>query len=979
MTLRLSCFFLLLSAATGCAPTRPATAPPEAGAAPPEAGALTWAEATLAAMPLERKAAQLFASAAYGRAGEEAAHEGLERLVRDFGVGGIVFFQGTPAGQTALANRLQRAAAVPLLVSQDMEWGAGMRLPEATTFPRAMAFGASRTPLLAYAAGYVTAQEARALGVQQVLAPVADVNNNPANPVIGVRSFSERPALVAEMATAMAAGIRAGGAIPTLKHFPGHGDTATDSHADLPVLAFGLDRLDTLELAPFQAAIRQGVESIMTGHLALPQLEPDVRVPASLSARVSTDLLQTRMGYTGLIVTDALNMSGVTKHFSTGEIAVRAVEAGADMLVMSEDEYAGRAAILEAVASGRLTEARLDVSVRKILRLKEQLGLPHSATVDPEQTRRVVGSLPHRAAAGAAARASLTLLRNEGGVLPLRGPGLRLLSVALTGGLDTTAGAFFAAELRRNGRPERLETRRLHTRAPETAFAEALAAARTADVVLAPAFLYAGGAGGLGLPEPHRQFLDRLVEMGKPVVLIAFGNPYMIAGLKPPAGYLVAYSGSEASQTAAAEAVFGRAAVEGQLPITIAGLYGFGEGLVLPQILPRLGLPEDVGMSSARLAPIDSLMRAGIAEGAFPGAAVAVGRDGVITHLRGYGRYTYTGGPAVTPRSAFDLASLTKVVATTSALMKLYDEGRLELDAPVARYLPAFGHNGKERVTIRQLLTHTGGLTPFRAFYRTGAPTREQVIEAIMDEKLEYAPGSKSQYSDFGPIALALVVERITGEEFGAYVRRTIFEPLGMYDTGFRRTGVPDPEAVPTEEDTYFRRRLLQGEVHDETAWLLGGTAGHAGLFSTAEDLATFAFVMASEGRRGGRAFFRPETVRLFTRPADPQQHTRALGWDTRAPTGYSSAGRRFGPRSFGHTGFTGTSLWIDPDQGLYVILLTNRVYPTRENNKLTPIRPKLADVAAEAVTGPPTPLGFAPTPERLPAPLPARPLPPRP
>lgn len=946
----------LVALLAGCVPSPPF---------PAESARESWVDDELAQMSLEQKVSQLFAARAYGHYAsvDDPAYRKLVDLVERFEIGGLVFFQGDPLSQAALVNDLQQRSERPLLIAQDMEWGPGMRLARTTTFPRTMALGATRDPQYAYAAGWVTAREARALGTHQVYAPVADVNNNPDNPVINTRSFGERPTLVSDMAAAFVRGVRAGGALATVKHFPGHGDTDVDSHADLPVLRMSRARLDTVELVPFRRTIEEGVQSVMVGHLAVPALEPDAGVPASLSPHITEQLLRNQLAFEGLIVTDGLDMRGVTRQFPTGEIAVRAIEAGSDVLILSEDVYAARRAILRAVASGRITERRIDASVRRVLRAKARLNLPEQRLIDLEEIRSRVGIQPHRAASVSAARASLTLLRNEGDVLPLLDPSQRILAVTLNDGADPSAGAYFTSQFRRLKTGHQLTTRLLDRRSDGDDYDAVLREAGRHDILLVATFLRPGATGRSGRPsERRRAFLDALVETGRPVVLVSYGDPYVTLHLeRQPAAYVVAYGPSASSQRAAAQAIAGQSAIRGRLPITISDEYPFGAGIGLEQEVLREGFPEEVGMTGRRLAAVDSLMHASIAERAFPGASVAIGRAGVLTHLDGYGYFTYQKRRGVTPTSSFDLASLTKPIATTTAAMILHEEGRLDLDAPVARYLPAFAQQGKATVTIRHLLTHTAGLPPYRPFHREGITDRQAVVDAILTTPLAYTPGTDQVYSDFGMITLGLVIEHITGQELATFARERIFEPLGMEDTGFRPAGATDTTVVPTEFDTAFRRRLVQGEVHDETAWILGGTAGHAGLFSTARDLATFAFMLLNEGRIRGEQFLQPETIRLFTTAVAtavaPDDHTRALGWNTRSREGYSSAGAHFGPNSFGHTGFTGTSLWIDPDQQLFVILLTNRVYPTRDNRQISQVRPQLADAAFLAIQGPPAPL----------------------
>ena len=349
---------------------------------------------------------------------------------------------------------------------------------------------------------------------------------------------------------------------------------------------------------------------------------------------------------------------------------------------------------------------------------------------------------------------------------------------------------------------------------------------------------------------------------------------------------------------------------------------------------------------------IDTLLLSAIETQKFPGAVVALGRDSHIVKMEGYGSYTYRSRKRMRPDSPFDLASLTKVIATTTATMLLYEQGLLDIEAPVAQYLDGFDRPDKRTITIHHLLTHTSGLPAFRNFYEDNVLTREAVIDYIFAAPLYSAPGETYRYSDLGMISLALAIESITGEDFSAWCKSNIFDPLGMTNTRFRGTGTPDPEVVPTELDDYFRNRLIQGEVHDETAWILGGVAGHAGLFSTARDLSRFATMMVQDGQHKGQTFLRPETIRLFTTAVDTSFSTRALGWDTPNIDKLSSAGDHFSLQSFGHTGFTGTSIWIDPDANIYVIILTNRVYPSRDSYVYTPFRPLIADATYEALVG---------------------------
>ena len=970
----------------------PASAPLPSPPSPPAAdpleqlwpGTASWAEGVLDTLSLEAKVGQLFVTHANGtREGTGGAEwRRLTHLVEDLHIGGVLFLRGDAAVQAQATRSLQERAALPLLIAQDMEFGAGMRVTGGTAFPNPMALGATRSPALAYHMGRAVAEEARALGVHQNYAPVADVNNNPLNPIINVRSFGEDPALVAAMTTAYVRGLQDGGVLATVKHFPGHGDTETDSHAALPTLPFDRDRLDAVELVPFRAAIDEGVMSVMTGHLALPRLDP--AHPATLSRRIVTGLLREELGFQGLVVTDGLDMRGIREGRSAGAVAVEALEAGADQLVLTRDEENAHAAVLAAVRGGRLSERRIDASVLRILRAKAWAGLAEAPVVPaaPAAERRA-GSTPGEAVqaqrraqfaslaapdadlrrrsgllADEIARRAITVVQPPDGPVPFVGPEAprRLLTVVLDDSEADTTGASFveaiAAAVPDGGRAT---SRRLGVGDPERRYDDVLGQAPLHDVVLVAAFVRVRSwSGQIELPARHKALVERLMAGGTPVVVLAFGNPYVPLGLPAPAAFVAAYGASPSVQRAAAEALFGRIAVSGQLPITIPGRYRYGAGARMAQQALRPGLPADAGMDAGVTEQIDAVIADGLRARAFPGAAVAVGRGGVLVHLAGYGRFTYAGTEPVTPRSVYDLASLTKVIATTTAAMRLVEDGRLDLDAPVARYLRAFGQNGKERVTVRQLLAHQAGQRAFHPFYQDPALQTPQAVRSfIYRDAPQYAPGTNTVYSDFDMIVLGDVVEAVAGQPLDVFVREAFFEPMAMTRTGYRLTGRTDPAAVPTEEDRAFRHRLLQGEVHDEAAWLLGGVAGHAGLFSTAEDLASFAFMLTNDGEAAGQRFLRPETLRLFTTRVTPTgQYPMALGWMAWRPPeeGASSAGRLFGPNSYGHTGFTGTSIWVDPDRDLFVILLTNRVHPTREHSRIAPVRTALADAVAGAI-----------------------------
>ncbi|MBO6576346.1 MAG: serine hydrolase [Rhodothermales bacterium] len=914
---------------------------------------VAWAESTLQHMSREQKVSQLFAVPAPGTFGstDSPEHRRVVELVRDLQVGGVIFFQGTPHHQAAFANEMQREAPVPLLISQDMETGAGMRLTGATRLPSAMAIAATRDPDLAYLSGSATALEARAVGVRHVLAPVADVNANAGNPVIDIRSFSDQPGLAAVMVDAFVRGLQDGGVLATAKHFPGHGSTSRDSHFSMPVLTVDYARIDSVDLVPFRAAVSAGAASIMTAHVAFPNLDAGSRRPATLSPPLVNGLLRDSLNFQGLIVSDALNMAGVQQG-TPGTIAVDAFRAGVDMLMMSTNVRAARRALLAAIENGTISESELDMRVRRILRAKASAGLHTQRFAPLDDVRREVANADQRALSARVAREGLTLLGDTAAAGISDRPGTNVAFIAVSDRSDPERHHPLREMLRDRLPGARMETV-LVTPGTATSMQGAVRrAVRAADDVVVAVYATASSwryrretAGAI------RQVFRELQGQGAHIVVL--GTPYVASAAPSDARVFLTYGDGPAELRAAADAVSRRADVSGRTPVALSVALPVGSGQRLQARYPRMVEAEEAAMVGAELDRIETLMAQAIADRAFPGAAVAVGRPGALVHTRGYGTYTYDSATAVTETSVFDLASLTKVIATTTAIMQLYEQGRLDLDRPVMHYVHDFGQNGKDSVTVRQLLTHTGGLIPFRPFYRQGIRSRGRVLQAIFDEELVYEPGTESRYSDFGPIILAEIVERVSGRGFATYAREEIFEPLGMWDTGFRAVGRgARGDVVPTEADRYFRYRLLQGEVHDETAWIMGGVAGHAGLFSTVQDLSRFANMIVRDGRIGDRQFLQPETIELFTTAVNPEQHSRALGWDTKSPE-RSSAGRYFGPSSFGHTGFTGTSIWFDPDEELYLILLSNRVYPSRRNSGHVPVRRALADLVHETIMDP--------------------------
>lgn len=929
-------------------------------APPPGRERSEWAETTLRRMTLEEKVGQMLMARAYGYyvSSEGEEYKRLLHLVRDRKVGGFVFFQGDVLETASLINRLQASARFPLLMASDYEWGPAMRVRRAARFPEAMALGATRDTALAFAVGKATGEESRAMGIQVDLAPVADVNVNPDNPVINTRSFGEDPRLVASMASAFARGIQAAGAVATAKHFPGHGDTQTDSHLSLPVLPYTRQRMDSVELVPFRRLVADGIGAVMVGHLEVPALQEGRSLPATLSPWIVDTLLRGEMGFTGLVMTDAMEMGALVNGYGGDSAVVKAVDAGDDLILTPQDEDGAIDALVRAVRRGRISEARIETSVRKILDLKWTLGLATGRMVSLNSTASVVASPEHLMLARRVARGSITVLKNDD-VLPIgRSQRLRILTVVLADAeqyrteinrptnpwSNEPAGDYFLMQLRR--RCDNVRFLRVDPSSNAIDFGQVRKAAESADLILCPVYSKArSGSGEFGLPPELSGPIDSLALLGSPLVVIAMGSPYVLGAFPSAAAVLCTYSDCEASTEALVEVLFGEVAAAGKLPVSIPGMFAFGSGIDLPQSVLRRDVPENLGFARDGLNSVDSLLRRAVRDSAFPGGQALVVRNGAIVYERNFGRLEYAASsPQVSSTTMYDLASLTKVIATTSAVMRLYDEGKLHLDDTVASYIPEFANHGKERITVRNLLLHNGGLPPFKRLYAT-CSSPQQVLDSVYESEMIYRTGDSTVYSDFDFIVLGKIVETIAGTTLDRYVDSVFFAPLGMSSTMFRPSQDLWDDIAPTELDTVYRKALIRGVVHDENAYALGGVSGHAGLFSNARDLAVFMQMLMN----GGRRYLNPATVRIFTTKVDDRS-SRALGWDTKSPSGYSSAGKLFGPASFGHTGFTGTSIWVDPDRKLFVIFLTNRVFPTRLNMKIAAVRPALHDAIVRAL-----------------------------
>lgn len=882
----------------------------------------------------------------------DAYAENVANIIRTYNVGGLCFFQGGPVRQANYTNYYQSIARTPLMVTIDGEWGLGMRLDSVIKFPYQLTLGALTDTALVYQMGLAVGEQCKRMGIQVNYAPVVDINNNPDNPVIGYRSFGEDKYKVARLGVSYMNGMQAAGIMACAKHFPGHGDVSVDSHYDLPVVNKTRSQLDSMELMPFKALLDAGVGSVMVAHLSIPVIDPTPNVATSISASAVNGLLRRDLGFNGLTFTDALEMKGVAKYFPGGTIAAEALIAGNDMLCLPESVPDAIAAIKKAIRKKRISWALIDAKVKKVLVAKYRLGMANMTPVDVRNLTQDLNKQTDRIR-DLVARQSLTLVKAENGVLPsLRDQKTAYVGIGLTS--LTTLGNRLQQDL--NADTYLFSYKDSSDQAAK--ILTALQKGQYQSVVI--------GIHGFSLRPANRynissQALDLFKQLQAfPSVTLVFGNVIALSNFEEAKNLVACYQDDDITAHAAADLLRGRITPQGVLPVSVAGKH-FGDGIIYHKQAKPLAVASYPGFEA-----IDSIVNDAIARKAIPGCVILAARDGAIVYQKAFGQMGNEGEGPMNINDLFDLASVTKTSATTLAVMKLYDQGKLELDNTLGDYLPLVRGTDKAGLKIRDVLLHRAGLVPFIPFYRevidtlTGIPTpvyfspekkgdytirvaeklymrkdyQDTMFQRILKSPL--GPRGKYVYSDNDFIFLGKIVEAITGKTLDEYVQHEFYEKMGLLSLGFTpRDKYPLDLIVPTEKEPHFRNQLIRGDVHDEGASMFGGVAGHAGLFSDAYDLATLYQMLLNGGTLNGRRYISESTIRLFTAYASPDSR-RGLGFDKperelkKGQEPYPSAFAS--PATFGHTGFTGTCVWVDPEKKMVYVFLSNRVNPTRNN-----------------------------------------------
>ena len=942
-----------------------------------------WVDSVMHKLTLEQKIGQLFMVQAYSNAKHQQPDE-LVKLINDFQVGGVIFMQGGPLAQANVCNKLQQASNIPLLVAIDAETGLGFRLDSTLNYPVQMALGAITSDSLIYQMGYEIGEQCRRIGIQMNMAPVCDININPENPIINYRSFGENKWQVARKSWLYASGMQAAGVVATAKHFPGHGDTQTDSHYDLPIIGQTKSQLDSLELFPFSYLIDKGISAVMTGHLQVPALEPDGKIPATLSSRIIKNKLKKDLGFKGLVITDAMNMKGVSNLYSSAESSVKALKAGNDMIEIVPRLDRAIAAVKLAVANGELSVEEIDEKCRKILAMKKWLGLDKQKLVKTINLHQNLNETRYKLTIRLLQEQSMTVLINQKNTIPLQTLDTLKIASLVIGSDQVTP---FQKMLGNYTNVDHFNVSKTPSEEEINSLLNQLNPYNMLIIGLQGMDLYPSRR--FGISDQQINLIERLKYWNTAICF--FGNPYAIINFpafSAARSLIVTYQDDQDAQELAAQLIFGATNANGKLPVSLKDQFPINSGIDIKSIKRlKYTLPEEVKISSSILnSQIDSLAALGIRKKAFPGCQVLIAKEGKVILNKSYGYFTYENVIPVQNEVLYDLASVTKITAALPAIMKLYDEKKIFLDYPFATYFTEFKNTNKSEITFRDILTHQARLQsgmPFWLEPGSASKLRNGIFNEQPTEKYQVrvssglyelndfknkiiADISKSplwehkefHYSDLGFSLFPFVTERLTGINFQDFLNKEFFKPLGAYSTGFKPyERYPLQQIAPTENDLTFRKELLQGFVHDELAALYGGVSGNAGLFSTADDLAKVMQMYLQLGYYGGKQYISPATISEFTKVQFPlSSNRRALGFDKPNP-GIQGTKNTFpaadaSPASYGHTGFTGIFTWADPDNQLLFIFLSNRVYPTRRNSAIYDlnIRTKMHQAIYDAI-----------------------------
>jgi beta-N-acetylhexosaminidase len=933
-----------------------------------------WVDSLMENLSLEQKAGQLFMVAAYSNK-DEAHYAEIEKYIKTNSIGGLIFMQGDPITQANLTNRFQKASKTPLMLAMDAEWGPSMRISNTITYPRQMVLGALAEDSLVYEFGVEAARQLKRLGVHISFSPVVDVNNNLNNPVINDRSFGEQVDNVIKKSIAYMRGLQDNNILACAKHFPGHGDTDTDSHLDMPVIKHNKARLDTIELKPFRALSNAGVGSMMVAHLSIPALDTTKNLPSTLSKPIITDLLRIKIGFQGLIFTDALNMKGITKFYPSGIAEVKALLAGDDVLLFSDNVQKAIDGVVKAVNDSVISEELLNEKVRKILTTKLWLGLDKPQYVDTNHLIEDLNTDEAKYLKEEILTKAITLVSNKENLLPIINLEKQKLATVTIGVSSPTP---FVAMLNNYASFQHFY---INKTATSEEFSKMLFKLKDFSTVIVNTMDMSRFASkNFGLTPNEISFVSKVQAQNKSI-LVLFGTPYALSKFNNSGAIIVANSQEEEAQKAAAQVIMGGRSPQGRLPVS-AGVFKAGTSLNTPIIRLGYGSPSEFKMDEMFQKKIDVIIGDAIDRKVFPGCQLLVAKDGIVFYNKSFGKLTYDAqGVNVTKNTIYDLASVTKIAASAPMLMHMVDESKLDINNTLGTYYHMDDSINKKNLVIKEVLAHQSGLAAWIPFYKYTKDSlgnydsllyhkkwskafsyrvndnlyiRNDRIDTIYYDILNSSLKEKSyRYSDMGYYLFKKIIEKSYQNTLDKLTDSLLWKPLGCNATTFnpRLKGWNYKDIAPTEVDDYFRFCTVQGDVHDPGAAMLGGVGGHAGLFSNANDMAKYMQMLLNKGVYGGKRYINSNTLALFTAQAY-EGNRRGLCFDKPALNGDSPAAMDASSASFGHTGFTGTIVWADPATKMVFVFLSNRSYPNADNNKLAKenIRPRIQQIFYDAI-----------------------------
>lgn len=930
-----------------------------------------WVDSLYNSMSVEERIGQLYMVQVFSNESVKKKNE-IISLIKQQHIGGVIYSKGGPVRQAKLNNELQAAAKIPLLVGMDAEWGLSMRLDSTYAFPWNMTLGAITDNTLVKQTGRQIGEHCKRIGVHFNFAPVVDINTNPKNPIIGNRSFGEDRDNVTQKSLAFMKGMQSAGVMANAKHFPGHGDTEADSHLTLPTINFSKKRIDSIELYPYRKLIKQGVSSVMVAHLNVPSLELRRDFPSSLSKYIVTDILKEKLGFKGLIFTDALTMKGAADYIEKsvdgitpkklikgGEIDVMAFLAGNDVMLMSENPQKGIERFKEAYSDGTITEARLAHSVKKILMSKYKVGLNNYAPIGISNLVEDLNRLKDDTLYEALMENAITVVKNKNSVLPLRN--LETKKIAYVA-LGDTKGSAFLDGLKKYTQVTHIKADKLD------GVISKLQNYNT--VVVGFHKSNANPWKGFKFSQKELAWLHEIARTNT-IILDVFARPYALndlSSIENIEAIVVSYQNSKIAQQKSAQLIFGGIAAKGKLPVSAGQFFSVGTGESFNALLNlSYGLPERVGVDSNLLSKIDSVANYAITNKMTPGIQLLVARKGKVIYNKNFGHHTYSKKNKVEFNNVYDVASLTKILATLPVVMELEERGSISLNAKLGTLMPAYKTSNKKNITLKKMLSHYAQLKPWVPFYYATLDTvtkkpdpkyyrtkrakgfnievtntlflrndyKDSIQQIIKDTDL--LSTLRYRYSDLPYYILKKYLEDFYDKPLNEIADDRFYKSLGAnYTTYNPRKKFKLKSIVPTEIDNYYRYKKIHGYVHDMGAAMQNGVGGHAGVFSNANDVAKLMQMYLQKGFYGGKRYFKSETLDKFTTcHYCHNDNRRGIGFDKPQLGEEGPTCGCLSMDSFGHSGFTGTYAWADPEQEIVYVFLANRTYPVAGNNRL--------------------------------------------